>query len=54
MTDDALLSVPRRKLLAKLGSAAIAGVTGEGCRARMRSNEQEQRCGAVDPCLRCQ
>src|ERR1700746_39288 len=28
MTDDALLSVPRRKLLAGLGAAAIGGVTG--------------------------
>jgi 2-haloacid dehalogenase len=48
MTDDALLSVPRRKLLAGLGAAAIGGVTG---RAVGPAWAQTSKSSAVVPSI---
>jgi len=48
VTDDALLSVPRRKLLAGLGAAAIGGVTG---RAVGPACAQTSKSSAVVPSI---
>jgi len=48
VTDDALLSVPRRKLLAGLGAAAISGVTG---RAVGPACAQTSKSSAVVPSI---
>jgi len=51
MTDDVPLSVPRRKLLAGLGAAAIGGVTGRAVGRAAPARAQGSESGAVAPSI---
>jgi 2-haloacid dehalogenase len=51
MTDDVLFSVPRRKLLAGLGAAAIGGVTASAIGRAAPARAQESKSGGVAPSI---
>jgi 2-haloacid dehalogenase len=51
MTDDVLLSLPRRKLLAGLGAAAIGGVMVSAVGRAAPARAQESKSGAVVPSI---
>lgn len=51
MTDDLLLSMSRRRLLAGLGTAAAGGVTASAVGKAVRARAQESKGGAVVPSI---
>ncbi len=51
MTDDVLLSVPRRKLLARLGAVAIGGVMASAVGRAAPARAQESKGSAVVPSI---
>src|SRR5260370_18961457 len=51
MTDDVLRSVPRRKLLARLGAVAIGGVMASAVGRAAPARAQESKGSAVVPSI---